>query len=122
MSRKGNGEGSIYYENKRSGKKRWVAAISDPDCGRVVRRFYSRDEASVWLKATLNETHAFDVCYRENMTTLCYVHEVTFTHFGFKARRQVESVSYPESFQLFDVLFISFFGASYFFFSKISHP
>lgn len=68
MSRKGNGEGSIYYENNRSGKKRWVAAISDPDCGRVVRRFYSKDEASVWLKATLNETHAFDVCYRENMT------------------------------------------------------
>lgn len=36
---------------------------------------------------------------------LCYVHKITFTH--------------SESFQLFDVLFISFFDASYFFFLKL---
>lgn len=68
MKKRMNGSGSIYYESTRKGTKRWCAAISHPECGRIVRRFYTQKEAAMWLKVSLNDIFSNDVVFQKNMT------------------------------------------------------
>lgn len=46
MSKRENGEGSIYYDKSRS---KYVASLVDPNGKRIAKRFTDRNEARAWL-------------------------------------------------------------------------
>lgn len=52
--KKANGEGSIYYD---ADKKKYRAAITDPEGKRVSKRFATRTEADEWLTGIKFEIH-----------------------------------------------------------------
>lgn len=64
-ARRGNGEGSVYYDDVR---KRWEAAFVDPTGKRIKKRFKTKADANEWLTVMRSEIYQQTYTAPSNIT------------------------------------------------------